>query len=220
MIALIGDLHGDFAVIETLSEYVLEDTIFIQLGDFGFYHRVLENWPATKFPVYVIDGNHEDHEYIRNELLASVPLHQNVVEIKPNLFYVRRGSVVEIDGKRIGFLGGAESVDKYSRLRNGWHWSALESVTDADADRMIANGKAVDMLVTHTPPSSVTHAMVGPIHKHRWGLPHDWTDESAARVQRVWDALDRPPIYSGHLHCSGVVDNARVLDINEIHTIR
>ena len=217
MIAVIGDLHGTFATIDTLSEYDIRGVTFIQVGDFGLYKQTMKYYPKTEFPVYFVDGNHEDHDWLHDEFLSSTD--EDVIEIIPNLHYVRRGSVLEIDGLNIGFLGGACSVDKFTRLRNGSHWSEKETITDVDALRMIENGKDIDVLITHSPPTSVTLTHFGPLNKSSWGLPPEWYDESAMQVQRVWDALDRPQIYCGHLHGSAIADQCRVLDINEIHTI-
>ncbi len=220
MIACIGDIHGSYHGINKLVELgVGDDVTFIQVGDFGYYKHLIKDYPETPFKVYFIDGNHEDHKYLFSQANG------DVTEVKKNLFYVRRGSVLNIDGYNIGFLGGGCSVDKYIRLRNGYDWSEFEVIGDEAADKLIEDVSdlgGIDFLITHAPPTDVKNEFMPPLKKWQWGLPTDWTDVSEAQVQRVWEHLGRPEIYSGHLHrpFTSARYNARVLDINEIITVR
>ena len=69
MILLLGDIHGDYKVLERAIDlaHQTEATAIIQVGDFGLFrdygmaneihfHKVLS---ASKVPVYFIDGNHD-----------------------------------------------------------------------------------------------------------------------------------------------------------------
>ena len=75
-----------------------------------------------------------------------------VVEIAPNFFYAPRGSVIEIDGTTIGFLGGAFSID-YKQRVDGKDWFSLEEVINVNDVEFTINNFAkydnIDVFVTH-----------------------------------------------------------------------
>jgi hypothetical protein len=51
-----------------------------------------------------------------------------------------------------------------------------------------------------------------------WELPRGWEDIAAFHVQKVWEAVGKPPLYCGHMHPEKWVaaDNCKVLGINEV----
>jgi len=153
-ICFIGDIHGKF---ETLRKIVAEERLhdrtdtFICCGEFGVwqYYRSFNDLRISDgAKVLFCDGNHEDHPY-----LNSFHEKQNspVAEVRPNVFHVARGHVVEIDEKKFLFVGGAESVD-YSLRTPGLDWFPEESISAADAERAMSAGR-VDVVVSHTRPS-------------------------------------------------------------------
>ena len=64
----------------------------------------------------------------------------------PNLVFVPRGTVLELDGRRIAFLGGGNSIIDRAVRRNGVDWWPEEQVTLADVARF-ADAGTVDILV-------------------------------------------------------------------------
>lgn len=217
MIIVVGDTHGRWDIFHMINrgEFDHENLTVIQVGDLGFYKRTLEFFPDTKYKVLAIDGNHEDHEYLHENFLSDND--DDVVKIKKNLHYVRRGTVMEIEGKTFGFLGGACSVDKYTRIAQGIHWSPLEQITEEDVQRLLDNAPdGVDYLITHAPPVNAARAVMGPLNKLAWGLPMDWEDRSAQLVQDAWTFLNRPWMYCGHLHKSAQYQRCNILDINQV----
>lgn len=220
MLGLLGDLHGDFWVMTNLIPKLENvDITVIQVGDFGYYpdrHRgtildgtTLDYWPDTEFPVYWIDGNHEWHPFLRGIT--------KVTELKKNLFYVPRGTVLDLEGYRIGFMGGAESIDKFHQMKRGT-WFPDETITREQIERLW-DRKDIDILVTHTAPASVVRAHFPPLDLQEWGLPAAWKDTSSILVDELWNNLGRPPLYCGHFHKSIIHDTCRILDINELYTI-
>jgi hypothetical protein len=218
MIALLGDIHAGFDTLRRAEQEAvnLGAKALIQVGDFGWYWKYLGELRQTKrlLPVYFIDGNHENHEDLFSRVTG------DITEFwESNLFYVRRGSVLEIDGKRIAFLGGAASIDKAYRLAHGIHWSAQELVTDADVERLKDVGK-VDLFVTHTPPQSVvTRNFETPegiaFKVGAFGVPPDWSDPSAAKVETAWNYVGLPPLVCGHFHKSVIDGKVTILNIAE-----
>lgn len=216
MLGILGDVHCNWAVINMLSEMKFAQKIdaVIQVGDFGFYPDALDmHWKKPPFPVYAIDGNHEHFPMLRGI--------DRVTEIKPNLFFVPRGTILELAGYRIGLCGGGESVDKAWRREN-YDWFADERVTHEQIERLY--GSNIDFLVTHVPPRSLIDKAFPPINLESWGLPHGWVDVSAVTIEYLWNQLNQPPMFCGHMHHS--VDGSkygmkvRILNIDEIHWIQ
>jgi hypothetical protein len=220
MLTLLGDIHGNHSVLRRAIETSVEAgaVALVQVGDFGLFpgngidtgfYNVTKDSPI---PVYFIDGNHDD--CTRWTSLTEV----TQIWDDANLFYVPRGTVMELDNRTVAFLGGAASIDKDYRLRNGWHWDDKEEVRPQDVETLLSNaqGKTIDMLITHCPPGSVIDEHFDPMNKLFFGVGLDWTDPSQALIQRAWEALGTPMVYSGHMHQKVVGMTYRILNIDEL----
>ena len=95
----------------------------------------------------------------------------------------------------------------WRRLGDDW-WPDEERVTTADVERLLSNARAaggIDVLMTHTPPASITTIMTD-------SPPHP----SAVLVEEAWRALgggvDDPPVelVAGHMHESWSSERLRV----------
>jgi UDP-2,3-diacylglucosamine pyrophosphatase LpxH len=221
----IGDIHGNVRVLSGIVDAVNDvnggnnDLSCIQVGDLGFKLSdlvFLQKNPLKK-RVYFVDGN---HEYFQNFYHL-----QEVSEIAPNLFYVPRGTVMELDGRVVAFLGGASSIDKADRLKNGWHWDAREDIQPEERDRLFENlnkmgNPKVDLLVTHIPPNWVIRKYFDPMTKLDFGVPVDWTDPNGVIVEDVWNRLDKPAMICGHMHRDiQFAENAYILDIYQVRYV-
>lgn len=222
MIALLGDIHQGTWRLQFAAKQAAEmgAAALIQVGDFGFdgatvawlrrYHPPL--------PIIVIDGNHEDHSL----LPLRVPTMTSMTDLSPEhedvVWFAPRGMVATIGGKRIGFLGGADSVDKDIRNKYGWHWSPDEVITREDVRTLLANadGQPLDLLVTHSPPQEVIEKEFSRESLRQFGLDPSWTSESAVRLDHAWEALGKPILYCGHMHKTVYGPNYRILDIGEL----
>ena len=75
-----------------------------------------------------------------------------------NLYYIQRGSVLEIEGKKLLCFGGAESWDKEDR-EEGLNWWRAETPTSDEleycADNLKAAGGQVDYILTHDAPLQI-----------------------------------------------------------------
>lgn len=154
-IAFVGDLHGKLSAFEyTLAQAANRGvTTVIQTGDFWMGYsdpreldkmgriagRVLNDAGQTpdSLRYLFIDGNHEAFPKLDPD--AAEP-----VAVSPWLTYMPRGSAATLDGLRIGFLGGASSIDKEWRVE-GRDWWPEENLR---ADHVGRVGPA-DILVTH-----------------------------------------------------------------------
>lgn len=209
MIAFLGDIHGSANALQRAINAAVERgaTALIQVGDFGWYQNTVGNFKRVdyKIPVYWIDGNHEDHALI-----------EQGVDINPNCIYMPRGTVAEIAGKKIGFLGGAASVDKEIRLRQGVHWSDKELIEEADIAKF-DEIDYLDFLVTHTPPQSTIDKHFDPKTLLWFGLnPKTWFDPSARHVENLWNRLGNPKLICGHMHRAVTDRTVRILNIEDL----
>lgn len=212
MIAFIGDIHGEFWALEAILARLPECPV-IQVGDFGIWPWTRERWSTTR-PVYFVDGNH-DH-------IPSLSIHgTEPTEVWPGAIYVPRGVVLTLDGKRVLFCGGSKSVDRARRVRGSSQhgWFEDEQLSDEDIARACAVG-SVDVMVTHAPPDSVIRRNFHPDGLRSFGHdPDKWQDESALGIERIWEAVGRPPLICGHMHRSVTDGPVRILDINEVWTM-
>jgi predicted MPP superfamily phosphohydrolase len=219
MILLLGDIHGDIGVLKYAIDGAVRRgaTALIQVGDFGLFPRdgMYEGFrrvcKASTLPIYFIDGNHDD--------CTRWSAYTDVTQIWHDapLFYVPRGTIMELDGKTLAFMGGAGSIDKEMRLQYGWHWDNKENISPEEVLRLLDNaqGKSIDAFITHCPPNSVIEEHFDPRNKLRFGVPLDWHDHNQDIIEHAWKALGYPMIYSGHMHRSVIGTMYRILDINE-----
>lgn len=217
-VILIGDTH-DLMILGAMVRQAPEDMPIIQVGDIGIWPEYQERYRSPIRPVHFIEGNHDYMPFFKDR--------KEVAPIWENLVYIPRGTVMELNGLRIGFLGGATSVDREWRTYNGMlnehGWFPEEEVFEHDCLQLIHNAgkEPLDLLVTHAPPECA----IAPNFEREgflkaFNLPPDWVDSSARRVERVWKALGNPPLVCGHMHRSVNWNNVRILDINEIYIFK
>jgi len=179
----------------------------IQLGDFGikttlegqsFLSALSTTAERTDVRLDFIDGNHDDHDELYR--LRTDPARQHEdgsIVVRPGVHYWPRGTVIDLGGRRIGFLGGAVSVDRDRRLP-GISWWANEPITAEDVELLALNaGGALDVLLTHETINGIS-------------LPSRYNDwpidvEIDSREQRILVAraveMTRPSLMvHGHWH--------------------
>lgn len=218
MILLLGDIHGSVNILKkAIDKAVNEGAVaVIQVGDFGLmqrngidagFYNVTKNSPI---PVYFIEGNHDD--------CTRWIAHKEITRVwhDANLWYVPRGTITEIDGRTIAFMGGAASIDKQYRLKNKMHWDENELLTEEQINKLLNSAREVDMLITHCPPNSVIEEHFDPTNKLYFGVGLDWIDPTQTQIENIWHALGTPMIYSGHMHSTVKGATYRILDINEM----
>jgi len=220
MIYVHGDSHGQFdKFIENLNQ-LMSDDIVIHVGDFGFYKPSIDKLIAA-FPdglpclVLVVDGNHEDFNY-----LYRFPIENGLRKVFENLYHVPRGSVLDIDGKLFGFLGGGESIDYTSRVKNVSWWEE-ERISDDDVLALIdrCDGDQLDYLITHVCTQEFRDLYFPKLMLKNWGLPDGWQDISMQQVSRAVDILQPKKHIFGHMHKSIVTSREILLDIDEIKSL-
>lgn len=164
-ILVVGDVHADF---ERLNAFIslARPRIILQCGDFGWWphhHDITTTKKQYYFDQYALkmqetvlywcDGNHENHWDLQYRLEAG----KKPLEIPvPGCWYMPRGSVLELNGQKILFFGGGDSVDKKYR-KIGKSWWPEEIPTEEDfqyaEEQIAAHGGKIDVVISHTAPS-------------------------------------------------------------------
>lgn len=189
---LLGDTHGSMHVARTaIGVAVAYDvTTIFQLGDWGYVWPGADRVEALSallveagVTMVFIDGNHDMHH-----VLPTL-----TTQMYPNLVYVTRGDVLVFGGVRVGFLGGAASIDQDVRTP-GKDWWPSEQITSADVHRLTP----CDVLLTHDAP-----AMPFKLPKWPWPVSYDvqrQLNHSRAMVALAVERTKPSLLVHGHYH--------------------
>ena len=153
-----GDNHGrmDFDRIIQSAEAKKDDVAIVQVGDLGLYWpssnalkrfketRITERWNTSKLdkwfqkrakrgwtvPIYTCGGNHDNWDVFYD--LWNEQGRPDKVELYPNsgLYFIPRGTTIDIQGISHLFIGGAESTDKQRRTPGANWWDREEASND------------------------------------------------------------------------------------------
>ena len=156
-ILICGDVHGRLHCLQWLQSQVKkqipECETCIQVGDFGFYPRIMDSFTA-KLPMktYAIDGNHEDHIWLRK---VENKGHWDKWKERNDIWFVDRGEVLEIDGATIGFIGGAMNVDRPNSGSTRLKYNNYVSKGDVKHALSNFNKYMLDLIIAHSCPTGV-----------------------------------------------------------------
>ncbi len=217
-----GDTHGDFSNIERfckIAKTTKSDTIII-LGDSGLnyftdsrskdFKRRAQKLPITLFCIH---GNHEE----RANNIKTYKWHQFwtgkvlVEDSFPSIKFAQDGEVYSIptmNGKKNAIvIGGAYSVDKQYRLRNGLNWYESEQPDDKIKKRVENKLEQInwntDLILTHTCPYSYTPRewfLSGIDQSTVDNTTEEWLDKILHNMEHYekW--------YCGHYHGEKIID--------------
>lgn len=219
---LTGDTHREFYRIQEFCERMETTTedIMIILGDAGinYYcdHRDnnLKN-ELSKLPItlFCIHGNHEERPYLTGNY-EEKEWHGAIAYIEeayPNLIFAKDGEIYDFNGKKAIAIGGAYSIDKYYRLRNGWQWFESEQADEATMDYVEKQLEAchwqVDYVFTHTVPVE---------YEPTWAFIPGYDQSRVDKTMEKWlqsiaDNLDFEKWYAGHYHVESDEDGVRIM---------
>lgn len=165
MIYITGDTHGEkgrfYDRMLAPGGSLSEDDHLIICGDFGYIFKnddeeksFLNDLEGLPYTILFVDGNHENFPAIYD--YPTVEWHGGKAHrIRKNIFHLMRGEIFEIEGKTFFAMGGAYSIDKYTRTE-GLSWWNQEQPSDDEyknaAKNLKERGFKVDYIITHTLP--------------------------------------------------------------------
>jgi len=164
MIAITGDIHGEFSRFQEYDDKLKEGDTLLVCGDFGFLflndaeeQSILDKMEEKPYNICFVDGNHENFPAI-----FSYPQEEwnggKIHRIRKNVIHLMRGQIFTIEGVSFFTFGGAYSIDRCYRQKNITYWEE-EIPTDAEYQEAAANlekvGKKVDVILTHTAPREI-----------------------------------------------------------------
>lgn len=188
---ILGDVHGEWTAADNTIQKARganpDIDVIIQAGDLGDgwpFHGGICRWrprTADDIPIHWCAGNHDNYDLIDSG------------ELNKRLIYQERGSVLEIDGFRILFIGGATSIDRRRRMPHV-SWWPQEAITHADVERALSVGGSVDAVISHDRPD----CFPWPNHIRSEKLTEGLSDRRA--LEAVWEH-HRPRFwFHGHWH--------------------
>ena len=136
-IRIFGDRHGDIE--ELLKPTDLKYSLV--LGDFGVSGKQLQklnkHLEETNHILFFVDGNHE--QYNKMNHLKTIDMFGGRVGVyAKNIFWLKRGEVYEINGKKILTFGGAYSIDRIYRTEKV-DWFPEEEYSEEEYERLSEN---------------------------------------------------------------------------------
>ena len=199
MIYITGDTHGtiDFPKLtEYFSHrYNSENDFLIILGDAGMVWseddvNILE-FALLGPTVLFIDGNHENFELLNK--FPVVNYHgAKCHRLYHNVFHIKRGEIIDLNGLSFFCMGGASSTDKEYRI-NRVSWWEEENITSNEILNGMSNLEKVnfkvDYVLSHCAPSSIVKKMF-----------HYSIDKNTGILEQFAAQIKYKHWYFGHYH--------------------
>lgn len=218
-ILFLGDHHGLWSqLLDIIETKKISNCYLISVGDSGIGFTNKENqqrnniWLNEEFKernitFMSIRGNHDDPAYFRGPDRVSLS----------NFELIEDYTVMEYNGKKIQFIGGATSIDRTSRREGISYWE--EEVINFNKDKC----KEVDILITHTAPTWCFPQQFNEM-VYGWAREDAYLLEDLTEERAIMDEickLCKPGLHLyGHFHSSWTerVNGCmhKLLNINEI----
>ena len=179
-IAILGDLHNHIDC-HTIFNYLSskkEHDLIIQCGDFGFLwdgkqadrNLIKKLSSRLRTPLIVVPGNHENYNLI--EQLPEIEMFgAKCYKLKHNIFYVKRGEVLEIEGRKFLTLSGGLSIDRGNRILDQTWWKQELWTCEEEnnlLDKLTKIGyNSIDYVISHTAPGYIVEKILTPLGKSK-----------------------------------------------------
>ena len=222
MFYITGDTHGDFGErLYRLDRFKpTKDDTLIVLGDAGINYSLGERdynlkkeLAKEKIDIFCVHGNHEERPF-NIPTYHEVEYHGGIAYMEdgfPNLIFAKDGEIYDFDGLKTIVIGGAYSVDKDYRLRNGWKWfpdeQPSEEIKRYVEEQLDSVNWQVDCVLSHTVPCQYE-----PVERFLPSIDQRKVDKTTELwLDKIEQKLDYKHWYAGHYHCSKRVENLRIM---------
>ena len=222
MVVLTGDTHRDFGrIFDFCEEYgVTKEDVLVILGDAGINYYLDDSDDLLKQELSQLDitllcvhGNHEERPF-EIDTYTEREWRGGLVYVEPefpSLLFAKDGEIYRFGSKTAVVIGGAYSVDKYSRLLAGAPWfpgeQPDETIRSYVEAQLAQAGWRVDYVFSHAAPLQYE-----PRHAFLPGINQALVDKST----EIWlDSIERRLHYKrwfcGHYHIDDQVGPVRIL---------
>ena len=221
MIYVTGDTHVNLDIQKLNSRFFKEgknltkDDYVIICGDVGltwdrssevqYWKKWLNDKPWTTL---FCDGNHENFDE-----LYTFPLEKwnggNIRKISDSIFYLNRGDIFTLQGKKFFVMGGATSIDKKWRIEGkSWWKEEMPNYQEMEyaIDNLEKNNWKVDYVITHSAPSNVLYQL----------NPSFQRDNLTDFLYEIYKKLEYDNWYFGHYHVDQTFDKHRCLYLDTV----
>lgn len=218
MIYITGDTHRDFERIYDFCQEVgaTQEDILIILGDatINYYlnsdDKILKE-ELSEYPItfLFIHGNHEERPYMI-DTYEEIEWNGGIAYIEeeyPNLIFAKDGEVYDLDGAKAMAIGGAYSVDKFSRDI----WFDTEQPDDIIKEHVESQldklDWKIDYIFSHTAPYKYE-----PQEAFLPNIDQKNVEKSTERwLDEIEDKLDYSRWFLGHYHIDTRIDRVTVM---------
>ena len=223
MVYLTGDIHGNVrdALWLIQKHQLTPSDILVLLGDVGLNYYGNEQGDKKRkqlldsagIPILCIHGNHEERPF-NIQSYGKITWHGGTVYVEekfPNLLFAKDGEVYDLEGHSAIVVGGAYSVDKFYRLRNGMNWfpdeqPSAEIKLQVEQQLSKHNWK-MEIVLSHTCPQKYV-----PTEAFMPGLDQSLVDHSTEEwLDYLEDKLDYAAWFCGHWHIDKRIDKMHFL---------
>jgi hypothetical protein len=230
-VAIAGDWHSSRSAARAAMRLVhsrcSDVHTILHLGDFNLgsgrpwaaYKKMLAETMA-EFDIHrilVTPGNHDDWGHLSERFAA----HPNTPYRLPNLeevSFLPRGYRFSLAGRTFLSFGGAASPDQEKRVR-GKDWWPEEEPSRAEATRAVELGPP-DVMLSHEAVNGgtarVEHLIAHPRQQLFTQLGLVASNRTRALVTDVWDQVQAPLLFHGHMH---VKDEIQLPDHRRIYSL-
>ena len=220
-ILLSGDFHidarGELAFLT--KEYLVkqygwkqfnEISYHIILGDGGFLWPgqeeretvILETLAERPFPILCVFGNHEPVLGRPDLPEIDIGIGEKVIvvsEKNPQLFFLKRGKIYNIENRKFLVLGGALSIDKrFRRPNTSWweneYWTEEE---EAALFALLEKDNNFDYVLSHTGPDRINWKGFA---KNGADSPEKYQDKVAKLNDEIDSRINCKQWFCGHWH--------------------
>ena len=223
MVYLTGNIHGNVrdALWLIQKHQITHRDILVLLGDVGLNYYGNDQGDKKRkrlldfagVPILCIHGNHEERPF-NIQSYGEITWHDGIVYVEekyPNLLFAKDGEIYDLEGHTAIAIGGAYSVDKFYRLRNGMNWFPDEQPSaeiKQNVEQRLSNRDwKIEVVLSHTCPQKYV-----PIEAFMPGLDQSLVDHSTEEwLDYLESELNYKAWFCGHWHIDKRIDKMHFL---------